>query len=481
MRVAQSTTPVATEPSTSRQTVPATAPEPVPRYQQVLGRVRRKLDEFVDDTRASLLSTPDWERYRLPPRDLPASYPAEVRTPVRTGVPASVSDIAYRANHDIFTDGDLAVPNQPGVAVPMADLLRRRNWPEIVRNDLSVGTGQPNDPVRFFIPGLNTDMKTAEARLHVAAAQTDTALALIANGSTWDLPSMKIGGIEIPSRNREWLQAGLQRIGVDFSGWDSWVRSQQKDAQGRIAVPPGSSNWLSLAAARDFITTAYEVSDPNRRLVDSIQRMLIAFIDKKDAPPMELWAYSEGTLALGLAFETLQTRYLAQKMRGVSPYERNNKLREYRNEFERRLQSLTVLCIGPAYAEFKAPVPRVDFYSAQNFDKVTRFAGSPRVSQIFRRLQDTTFFTQHNDVYIPFQQPYTGFDSHNFYAVGGSALKLYFEQNGTRTVRGLYDAEHAGTLRAPSLEQVVERARRDGAAANLWDKNAATIWSEIAD
>ena len=466
---------VATEPSPSRPAEPAAQPAaPPPSYlQRVFGRVRSKGEELLNETILNLRSTEPWERYRAPDLRLPATYPARVDTPA-TNVPRSVSGIAYTTNHDVFTDGDMAVANRPGVAVRTAELLRRPNWPEIIRNDLSVGTARPGDPLRIFVPGLNTDIATAEERLHISAEQTGTSLALMANGATIDLQPIHLtlpGGrvLDIPSRNREWLQAALQRIGVDFSGWDSWVRSQPKDAQGRIAFPAGSRNYFSAQDLRNAIVALYEVSSPNRRITDSVQRLLIAFINNDNAPPLELWGYSEGTMVLGRAFEDLEARYLAEGMRGVGPHERTRRLRELRNRFERRMNEVTVLCIGPAYGEFRTPVRRVDFYAAHQYDQVPRFAGSPRMSAIFRAADNVSAFHQNHDALIPFECPWDNFDSHNFFAAGGSALKLFFEMNNTTTIRGLYEAESNGRLRSPTLEQVNARIRRDGAERYLWN------------
>ena len=105
------------------------------------------------------------------------------------------------------------------------------------------------------------------------------------------------------------------------------------------------------------------------------------------------------------------------------------------------------------------------FFAAHARDSVARFAGSSRMVSAYRVLNDTVYFDQRFDAMLPYEQPFGGFDAHNFFASGGNALALYMELNGTRRVEDLCERERAGTLVRPTLAQVTERIRRNGSEA----------------
>ena len=61
----------------------------------------------------------------------------------------------------------------------------------------------------------------------------------------------------------------------------------------------GSGQWLDPTEVRGLRTALNELSDANKQLIENVQRLLIAHIDRDDVSPLELWGYSEGTIVLG--------------------------------------------------------------------------------------------------------------------------------------------------------------------------------------
>lgn len=455
---------------------PITEPlAPSPTAEDLAGsRLRRAFNAGLQMTLDTIQGREAWERYQPRNTTLPPTFPRREDRPASAELPAALRDMAYSTRYDIHYDGDFTIPGERGAVVRFSDVMARPDWPAFIRDNLSVGSSQPGDPLRIMVPGLNTPTGESVRRAPIVAHDVDVAIATLANGSTDGIADAVItlpGGrrIELGTRAREWIQAVMQRIDVRFTPRPELLDDVPRDAQGRVEVPPRSGQWLDPTEMRDLRSILNEMSDPNKVLIDNAQRLIMAHIDRPEAPPLELWGYSEGSLVLGKAFEDLEARYLSERMRGVPPQERTQRLGALRERFRRGLDRITVLCIGSAYPEFQTPVRRIDYYAAHSADQVARFAGSPRLTPSYRFFHDLVTPPRRPDALIPYQQPFGGLDAHNLFAAGGSALGLYLEMNGTRTMQGLYDRYRAGTLVHPTRDEVIARIRLYGREREVWD------------
>ncbi len=477
--VARVAAPVSLEEAVAEGAPSAVAASPPPmapsRLERWGARLLRTSNRVFEQMLETLEAREPWERYRPRSTALPPTFPTRDDRPA-VDAPSALAPMAYSTRYDIHYDGDFLVNGRPGMAVRFDDVMARPDWPTLLRDQLSHGDVRPGDPLRVFIPGLNTPNPITVASIPVVAQATTVGFVTMANGSTVGLDPIVMtlpGGrrVTLPTRGREWLQGGFQRIGISVGPRSELRDDMPRDAEGRVEVPPGSGQWLAPTELRDLRSALNELSDPNKVLIDNVQRLVMAHIDRDDAPPLELWGYSEGSLVLGKAFEDLEARYLAERMRDCPPQERTQRLASLRARFASRLDRVTVLGIGSAYGQLGTPVRRVDFYAADAADQVSRFTGSPRMTPSYRFVNDLVRPPRVRDAFIPYQQPFSGFDAHNFYAAGGSALGLYFEQNGARSVRALHERERTGDLVHPTLEQVIARIRRNGGEQRIWDAN----------
>lgn len=454
---------------------PAAAPPQSPSsFDRLTMRLRRGLDRGIDQVFATLEAREPWERYRPRSTALPPTFPSREDRPV-TGAPSALAGMAYTTRYDIHYDGDFLLEGRPDMAIRFNDVMARQDWPSVIRNQLSSGVPQAGDPIRVMVPGLNTANAETVRRIPAVSRDTNLSYATLDNASSDGLADITLtlpGGkeIRIPTRHREWLAAVFQRSGMSFQPRAELQDDVPRDAQGRVEVPPGSGQWLAPSELRGLASALNELSDPNKVLIDNTQRLIMAHIDRPDAPPLELWGYSEGSIVLGKAFEDIEARYLAERMRDCPPQQREQRLAALRQRFRTGLDRITVLGIGAGYGELGAPVRRVDFYADHGQDLVARFAGSRRMTPSYRWINDLVNPPAMRDTFIAYQQPFGGFDAHNLFAGGGSVLGLYMELNNTRTVRGLYDADQAGRLVHPTMDQVVARIRRQGGESELWDK-----------
>lgn len=466
--------PAAAPAPVAASTEPTTPPVSPTSFERLRNRLRRGADRGIDQVLETLEAREPWERYRPRPTALPPTFPAREDRPV-SGVPSVLAGMAYATRYDIHYDGDFLLEGHPDMAIRFADVMARPDWPSVIRNQLSSGVPQPGDPMRVMVPGLNTTNAETVRRIPFVSRDTNLSYATLDNASSDGLADITLtlpGGkeIRIPTRHREWLAAVFQRTGMSFRPRSELQEDVPRDAQGRVEVPPGSGQWLAPSELRGLASALNELSDPNKVLIDNTQRLLMAHIDRPDAPPLELWGYSEGSIVVGKAFEDLEARYLAERMRDCPPQQRQQRLAALRQRFRAGLERITVLGIGAGYGELRTPVRRIDFYAADGQDLVARFAGSRRMTPSYRWINDLVNPPAMRDTFIAYQQPFAGFDAHNLFAGGGSVLGLYMELNGTRTMRGLYDADQAGRLVHPTMEQVIARIRRQGGEAELWDK-----------
>lgn len=439
----------AMERGSSRSTALATIGKPAPRRPSFIMRMMRAVFGFSES----------WERYEPRPIQRSPSLPVRIEKRVKD-VPRGLRDLAYSSPLDLNYEGDFVVPGHKDVAARFNQVMAMPNWPQFVRNHLSVGKAQPGDPLRMYVGGLNTPIGENERRMHVVARETGFQFAQLDNATSDGLPPVTANvvgrKISLPTRAREWTMAALQRFGIRF---------------GRREKPyPVNSVRAALA----------DLSDPNQQLAENTQRLILSYIDRNDEAPLELWGYSEGTLAIALAMRNLEDRYLSERMLDCPPKQRDQRLAELRARFAERCDKISAIFVGSAAAAWDAPIRRIDFFAAEWRDKVVLWTGPSRRFAPVRAVVDLCDADGLVDPQIAYPQPFNKLDAHNLFASGAPALSVYMERNNVRTVKGLYDAYNNGTMISPSLAEVNQRIRDLGAVSELWDKSNAAELEKVS-
>lgn len=390
-----------------------------------------------------------WQTYRKPLLALPAAFPKASPVEVENVAPA-LQGMAFHSDHDLFYDGHFTMPGRADACVRMEDLLAKPNWVEIIRNDLTEGKSNEGDPLRVFIPGLNTPVKESTKRVKQFAQFTGLPMAQIQNGATTDFGNLEIplignDKLTIPGPVRDWFQIGVQVLGAQPSAWANFY---------------GKKN-LALALG--------QLEHGNVELTERLQKFMIAYLDHPNPPKLELMPYSESTVVLANAFKTLEARYLAGKMEGVPKSERREQVKKLQAHFNERMSNVVVCSVGCAARGYETPAKIAHLYGwGENKDRVVEFFGPVRVWKPVRAVTD--MFGKEHDALLPFEHPFPGFDAHNFIATGSHALALYLEQNKVTDLHGLWSAYQEGTLQTPSYDEVCERIKENKGEKYRWYK-----------
>ena len=417
----------------------------------VVGAIGYLADRFAASVAGTLaaiadLGQPAWKTYRAPSLELPAALPKARLTAV-DDVKPSLRGMAFHSDHDLFYDGHFTIPGRLDACVTLEQLLEKPNWVEIIQADLTHGDTKPGDPLRVFIPGLNTPVKDSVERVALYAKFTGMPMAQLQNGATTDFGDLNLpfcaGTVKVPGALRDWIQAVVQVL----------------DLRPSEAAQALGSNELALALG--------QIERGNIGLIDRLQKLLIAYVDHDDPPPLELMPYSEATVVLKYALNTLEARYLQGKLSQVPEAARAQRAEELGERFRERLARVTILTIGSGARSYPTEAKVVHLYGwGKNKDRVVQFLGPLRAHGVVRAIADVG--GGRRDALLPFEHPFPGFDAHNFVATGSHALALYLEKNGARTSRDLWERYEAGALTTPTLEEVTARIQKNGGEKYRW-------------
>lgn len=431
---------------------------------------------------SSLFRAPAWQRYEEKPVQLPASFPAPERRAPPSDLPAAVRGMAFSEAHDIHYDGHWCIPGRDDAVVDFEAVLQRDDWPDFIRAHLTEGESTPEDPLRIFFPGLNTPLADAQPRIPYYVEVTGLPMAQIANGATTDLGDLTLtlpgrtDPIVIPGNKRDWIQAMVQRFNYSpgaLTASLAQVLGAKRNADGKFTLfssGDGAAITLDPQELTRLANALKELGDPNQRLMDHMSRLLMAHIDRDDAPPLEIMAYSESTIVLGRVLDDLEARYIATTVAASPDGDSRAIARTAKEKFRARLDRITFLTVGTGWRDFPAGYKTLHLYGwGENPDKLTAMAGPWRI-RAPRDLGILPFnlFTGGDEGLLPYEHPFPGFDAHNFLATGSHALREYLEHNASTTLRELWDRHRRRAIVRPSFEDVARRIDHNDGESHRW-------------
>ncbi len=423
-----------------------------------------------------------WKRFEEKPVELPASFPTPARRAPPADLPEAVRDLAFSEIHDIHYDGQWCIPGRDDAVVDFDAVLRRDDWPDFIREHLTEGDSKPGDPLRVFFPGLNTPLADAQPRIPYYVEVTGLPMAQVANGATTDLGdlTLRIPGrkdpIVIPGNKRDWIQAMVQRFNYSpgaLTASIAQVLGAKRNEDGKFTLFSSGDGAAVTVDPQELTSLAIalkELGEPNQQLMDNMSRLLMSHIDKDDAPPLELMAYSESTIVLGRVLDDLEGRYIAKEV-AANPEARPQEIaRVAKERFRERLDRITFLTIGTGWRDFPPGYKTLHLYGwGENPDKLTAMAGPWRIrAPRDFGLLPFNLFTGGDEGLLPYEHPFPGFDAHNFLATGSHALREYLEHNRSTTLRELWDRHHDRAVVRPSFEDVTRRIAKNDGESHRW-------------
>ncbi|MEL6602050.1 MAG: hypothetical protein AAFP20_02355 [Cyanobacteria bacterium J06614_10] len=372
-----------------------------------------------------------------------AFQPAEVQIP-------ALADMAFTTNYDEGYCGHFSIPHGNGAAAAFDKVMAQPDPMRFIKNNLNFGDYDNGEWI-LFMPGLNTLHKVKPG---------------------WEQETTT------PQRLREQYQPvlGMQmaqmHLGTDMdqgeavvpinSEAQSFLESQrsQLDAAG---IMPRFENSQAIFGPRqrdriESILSQYGFARPLFR--EHMVRLLKA--NETAQQPMVCLAYSRASTEICQALHDYIAATVQQ--RGESD----------KAEVERFLRDhLTVLTIGnairtwpdgPAYIHFSAQSDRSEGGTDPLTSQLGVHAGAPAGAG-----QDAIFL--HTDGI------FSGFDAHNFGAVGAATLRLIMDMNHLTKYRTLWERGRSETLNIPNYDQIAAKIVLTNGQKWIW-KNE-TAWKGV--
>ncbi|MEL6548342.1 MAG: hypothetical protein AAFQ82_27210, partial [Myxococcota bacterium] len=167
------------------------------------------------------LSPPPWKSYVAPKqRVLPDGFPPAQRARPPRDVPAILKPMAFSEPFDIHYDGQFCIPGHTDAAVDFDAVMARDDWPDFIKQHLTVGESSDCEPLRVFFPGLQTPLEKSQTQLEYYHGVLGLPMAQIANGTTMDMGPLEL---KLPGRKepivldgsiREVVQATVKRFEI---------------------------------------------------------------------------------------------------------------------------------------------------------------------------------------------------------------------------------------------------------------------------
>ncbi|MEL6160057.1 MAG: hypothetical protein AAGJ95_09925 [Cyanobacteria bacterium J06554_11] len=369
--------------------------------------------------------------------------PAEVEAP-------ALADMAFFTSYDEGYCGHFSIPQGKGAAAAFDQVMAQPDPLQFIKNNLNFGA-RDNGEWILFMPGLNTLHKVKPG---------------------WEQETTT------PQRLREQYQPvlGMQmaqmHLGTDMdqgeavvpitSEAQAFLESQRSQLDAADIMPRfEESQAIFNARQRDrieAILSQYGFARPLFR--EHMVRLLTA--NETAQRPMVCLAYSRASTEICQALHD----YIAAAMQQRGEI---NKA-----EIERFLHDhLTVLTIGNAIRTWPDG-PAYIHYSAQS-DR-PEGGTDPLTSQLGVHASAPAGAGQ-DAVFLHADGIFSGFDAHNFSAVGAATLKLIMDMNGATQYRTLWERGRLESLNIPSYEQIAAKIVLTNGQKWIW-KNE-TAWKGV--
>lgn len=276
-------------------------------------------------------------------------------------------------------------------------------------------------------------------------------------------PERALIRLALPGLNTPEAEAGRRARGyADVLGLPlSEMHLGTKMDQGDLVIGPGRPDTFNLtvpADKRDWVAAAIErAGRTDTRAIRNLTAVLEANLSKAQPQQMELWGYSRSSITVGEALNRYTSAEIDRRASLPGAPDRAS----IRAEVEAHLREyVTVLTVGNGYANYPDGPRYVHAYATgQNPDPVTSRVGVR---------EDAPQGAGRDAVFVPYESPWPGFESHNFGAVGVQAIHVTLIKNGVRTPGELWArGQQAPIARAELAEIEAEIARTHG-ANELW-------------
>lgn len=356
----------------------------------------------------------------------------------------ALQGLAFLCNYDEGFCGHFSIPQSKGAAADFDRVMAQPSPLQFVKEHLNFGT-QDNGEWILLSPGLNT--------LHV-----------IKPG--WEQEQTAPQRLEEQYQPVLGMQMSHMHLGTDMDQGEAviplspevrfFLEQHRAELEGAGLMPRvEGENAIFHPRQRDRVETLLSQNGYARpQFQNHVVRLLQA--NETAKLPMVWLAYSRSTPELSGALQLYLQDFVK---RGGSQAEAEAFLGAH----------LTVVTIGnairqwpdgPAYVHYAAWSDRAE----GGTDPLTRDMGvHARNPQGAGR----------DAVFVHPDGLFSGFDAHNFGAVGAATLKLIMDMNGVTTFRGLWTQGRTATLRLPSYEQIAAKVVLTAGADWLWEPNSA--------
>lgn len=376
------------------------------------------------------------------PQDL-SKTPANVNSPV-------LQPMAFHTNYDEGYCGHFSIPGENGAAADFEQVMAQPTPLDFIREHLNFGP-QDNGEWVIFSPGLNTlhalkpgweAEQTAPQRLAEQYQPVlGTPMSHLHLGTDMDQGEAVI---PLSSEGKLFLEhahSQLQPAGV------------MPDIRGDVAV--------FNPRQRDRVEALLSQKGLARPLFQShVVRLLQA---NEEAKHSIVWmAYSRATPELSGALQSYIDDYIARQD-NLSPEQAQTQVEAFLQDH------LTVLTIGnairqwpdgPAYIHYSGLSDRPE----GGTDPLTKDMGvSIKAPEGAGR----------NAIFLHADGLFSGFDAHNFGAVGAATLKLIMDMNTFTTYRQIWQKGQDGTIRVPNYEQIAAKVVLTDGGKWIWNNDAA--------